>query len=177
MELTPSERLILVNQYKILNVLEPKQDHDILAKHLQDGHKYLYQGILTEKIEDELPEEVVNFILDVCNMFEHLLDSYEALDDKSDITNSDIRFEGFDFEREFKYHSFTRALYEVNKYTNLAFEKNQTAHLPRKDIYMRMLNIWKTIVPLDEYNRTGEKKHLTKSQIQDIIASKRRPNA
>lgn len=61
MELTKIERLILMNQYRILAKLYPEEEKDceIAIKILANGYKYNYSSLF-RYMDDDLSEEISN---------------------------------------------------------------------------------------------------------------------
>ena len=94
--LTDSERLILSNQYEILQKLNPDQAkaYADCQRIVQYGYRSLYSEL--GSFEEELPTEVYREVADVLDMFRILKSSYERLDDKTGIQSHDIEFRGFD---------------------------------------------------------------------------------
>jgi uncharacterized protein YfbU (UPF0304 family) len=77
MTLTDAERLILINQYKILQALLPKdyeEDYLRYGNALEELQLGIHEGELNFNIEprlgDAVPRERVHFAIEVCEMFE-----------------------------------------------------------------------------------------------------------
>src|SRR5712691_4996753 len=99
MKLSRTERWILVNQYSILEKIDPENaaDYAEARQALQDGYELHYDWI-AEGVYDEphtMSEAECREVIDILSMFSALHYSYEALSDKSDIDEHRIKFIGF----------------------------------------------------------------------------------
>jgi uncharacterized protein len=96
--LTEMERLQLINQYSILEKLDTENaaHYAELQIILQQGYTYLYHKVFDPVWNEELSMEDCRFVLDVFDLHDALLQSYERLEDKEGITKDDIAFWGFD---------------------------------------------------------------------------------
>lgn len=107
MELTEKERLILYNQYEILKHLEPheKEMYEINQKILRGGYKYDYNELI-DFLDDEMPEQVSEFVYDVLQMYRCINDSYDDLteEEKEEFKKLRTKFGGFDGNEESKYY-------------------------------------------------------------------------
>ena len=100
MELSESERLILSNQYKILEELYP-DEANIYRRHgkiVEEGYTLNYEEICTH-IYDELSNKECREVLDILDMHSALRQSAQALTDEPSIS---ISFHGFDGNNETK---------------------------------------------------------------------------
>lgn len=113
-KLDVKDRLILINQYKILSKLEPTEAnyYKELIEILENGYEIFY-SLLNQWIDEEMPRDKSRLVLDI-------LDLYRALEDLKRKTKDDRllkhfygKFNGFDGNNESEYLSFTRFLIEV----------------------------------------------------------------
>jgi uncharacterized protein YfbU (UPF0304 family) len=103
MRLTRTERVILGNQYRILELLDPQE-----AAHYRRAQEALRGGFETEyesvfervATKESLSKDDCKYVIDTLRMFVALGDAYAALDDKTGINQDRLRFEGFDGHRE-----------------------------------------------------------------------------
>lgn len=165
MELTESERLILSNQYKILEGLYPDQANEY-KKHrkiVEDGYTLNYEEI-SRHIFDELTANGCREVLDILNMFYALQASYQALENKEGIT---IRFPGFDGNNETKRMEYTRFyITELQRFTELidiAESPDFNSHRQTLRLYRLMLDMW---------DQCAEKNNLTREEIERIISAR-----
>lgn len=136
-KLTDVERLILANQLQILSKLENDSSYAEVAKQLREGHEWLYLQNL--HVFDNLPAKKAKFVLDVLNLYEDLIRSYEALTDKDGIEKSALVFPGFDGNHESDLLLFLGALFDEKRYLQVLENNDLNSHMPMVSIYERML--------------------------------------
>ncbi len=160
MKLTKIERLILANQYRILEALVPSEaegysNHRIV---LEGGYALHFSDAL-QSVRDELSENDCEFVLDVLSMHSALHGSHEALEDKAGIDETFIKFAGFDGNSEIRYMSYCQYLCErLGQFAELRDpgRDGYNSHKLTLDMYRQMLNAWKNM---------GKPRELTKDQI------------
>lgn len=147
MELNKKDRLILVNQFLILEKLYP-DEADYYEKHriaLQQGYKLHYPWIV-ENIWEELDEAECRRVLDTLDMYRALRCSYEQLRDKNGINEREIEFPGYDGNNESHYLSYARYfIVDLDRYEELRKDVEYpdfNSHSPMLDKYDRMLAKW-----------------------------------
>ena len=153
MDLTRFERLMLSNQFKILEGLYPeeKEYYELHRKALDEGYKLHYEDAFESLSSDELTEEECREVLDIFNMYRALTFSYEKLDDKSGITQESIKFKGFDGndEEEGKRLSYTRYfIMDLDRFEELKYNIERpsfNSHSLMLQSYRRMLSAWDSI--------------------------------
>lgn len=148
MDLTKIERLIIANQFKILEKLYP-EEAEYYAKNrkaLENGYKLHYQWII-ENIYDEMSEDECQEVVDILNMYRSLTFSYQKLSDKSGIDESEIKFPGFDGNNETRQYSYTNYfIMDLERFDELRGGSEYAdfnSHSEMLDRYRRMLNEWK----------------------------------
>ena len=107
MELSLKDRLILSNQYRILEKLYP-EEADSLAndrRAIENGYTMNYAW-LTGHLLDELSEERCNEVWDILEMHRALNFTYRNLKDKEGIDEKKLKFRGFDGNEETKQFSY-----------------------------------------------------------------------
>lgn len=113
MELTRKDRVILINQYRILKRLEPEaaRHYDELIEILEKGYSLCYPRIEAALKESEIPEEVGQFVQDVLALYQ-AIDAYKAAhaDDQALTGHPWASFRGFDSATESDYLIFARFL-------------------------------------------------------------------
>ncbi len=161
MDLTKTERLILINQYRMLSVICPdeKKDSDIAIDILANGYKHNYDS-LVDFLSDDMPEEISKEVIDILQMFRSLNNSYHELNDKSGIDKGNVIFQGFDGNEETEHYSY--ADFFINKYDRYSeFSKVAiNSHCNMLYMYRPMLKAW------SKYERYQS---LNKEQIIEII--------
>lgn len=162
MDLSEKERLILYNQYRILEKLYPEEE-----KQFQLAQTILYEGYESDyddliEMMDSVPREICKETVDILQMFRGLYASYKNLKDKSGINKDDVKFQGFDGNEESNYYSYAK-FFITEKGRFNEFEKcEMNSHSNKLPQYRDMLNVWK------QFNRYSS--DLSKEQILKIIS-------
>jgi uncharacterized protein YfbU (UPF0304 family) len=164
MKLTPVERWMLSNQFRILEALYPDEAESYAEAReaIENGYELQYDLLSQHISEDVMSVEDCNEVIDILNMFRVLKFSYEDLDDKSEIDEGDIEFGGFDGNHEGKQMAFTRHFCGSGEsYAELNRSGGFNSHWPMLDRYRQMLAEWK---------KSANQHRLTKEDIQRIIS-------
>lgn len=166
MTLSQMERLILVNQYMILEKLYPEEanSYALTRKALENGYELEYSDIFKNIYHNDetLSEEGCILVREILTMFSALKRSYNKLDDKSDIDSKDVTLWGFDGNDETEYMAYARYLIEdCQLWSDLQKDAVFNRHMPSLGKYRKMLTAWSSY---------GDDKHvLSKNQILSII--------
>lgn len=161
MNISDVERLILINQFTILEEKNPQDSYYRQGREiLESGYKVLYTEI-TNTLSKEMSEEDGEFVIDVLQMYRTLHDSYNNLEDKKDLKESDVVFKGFDGNEEGNHYSFAK--YFVQDFKRFSEFENASfnSHSNKIPKYQRMLIEWRK---LDRYDYD-----LTVEEINNII--------
>lgn len=145
MEISQRDRLMLINQYKILANLD-KDDADHykeLISILENGYTIFYSQ-LDVWVSNEMPEEEGRFVLDVLDLYRAIEDIKRATKDDRLLRHSYSFFHGFDGNNETAHMGFCRFLIErQGKFQEqkqyLLKNDNLNSHMPMIDKYSRML--------------------------------------
>jgi len=172
--LDPIQRLQLINQYLILEKIDPreKDTYSNNRRVLEEGYTAFY-GELLNTIDEEMPPEECEFVFDVLNMYRDLIGSYERLADKSGIEAVDVQFGGFDGNNESKQLRFLKYLKKIGRYSEtLKAERDWNSHSETVSEYRRMLHTFSRIQA--ERKQSMHAMHpdrwvLTADQIKEII--------
>ena len=164
MDLSKKERLILRNQLKILEELEPEEAeyYRKTRKAIEKGFSLHYEPkvLLYEEMSEEECREVINIL----NMYRALTFSYKNLDDKSEIEEVKIEFPGFDGNNETKQLAYAEYfMNDLDRFAELRDDSDYpdyNSHSRRLEQYRRMLNEW---------NAIGNKHELSKEEIIRLI--------
>lgn len=166
MRLSPVERRILINQFRILEKLEPKdRSHSQNAKALEEGYTREYRDILGAESE-EMSEEACAEVLEIMELYRQMNRCFEQLGHPASIDQRDLEFGGFDGNNETEQLQY--ALYyieDLGRFDELR-GKYLNSHGPRLDQYRRMLRAWGT--GPDRYN-------LSEDDIRRILAARLTP--
>ena len=142
MEFTKKERVLLINQYRILASLnkDDEEHYSELIAILENGYEIFY-SMVDEWISDDMPEEEGRFVLDI-------LDFYRIVEDISRLIEHAFSiFRGFDGNNESEYMSFARFLInQQGKFSEqqdyLRKNDNLNSHMPLVQTYKAMLRKW-----------------------------------
>lgn len=160
--LTKVERALLLNQYKILEIICPENAERYLncQSILEHGYTIFYDEVLN--VWDDLD---CQYVLDVADLFRLLKQGYEGLKDKDGIDAEALKFKGFDGINEWQFGCFASYLKKIGRWedppTDYLSIRNPTAHR-----YPRMLETLKTIKA--KHGRDWNFK-LTKDEILKIL--------
>lgn len=146
-KLNKIQRLLLVNQYKILAALDQdnRRQYEEFIEILSSGYSVFYDT-LTDWISDDMEEKDGDFVLDVLDLY-CAVEVYEANHGK--LTNlRNTEFEGFNGNREFQEMIFTRFLiFKQQKFSELVKYANKTncfnSHKQMRRIYEPIIKRWK----------------------------------
>jgi uncharacterized protein YfbU (UPF0304 family) len=177
MKLTRVERLILSNQYKILEFLDRQNASDYASRRaiIESGYELHYEDS-AQHISPEkhcLTEDDCREVIDILSMFRDLKQSYEALSDKGGVEPWSIEFRGFDSNHEARQLGYCRFFCDSDggRFTELNRGDDFNSHAPILDAYRRMLEVWRPIV------RQGRGRSLTIDQIREIVRALPHPES
>ncbi len=156
MELTKRDRLLLINQYKILAALNKDEadQFEELISILQNGYTIFYSQ-LDEWVFDDMPFEDGRFVLEVLDLYRAIEDVKRSTRDERLLAHHYSFFRGFDGNNETSHMNLCRFLVETQgKFQEqkqyLLKNDNLNSHEPMIEKYERMLvvaqrltNIWK----------------------------------
>lgn len=158
------ERLMLSNQYEILAKLDPvnADSHQRLIEALRDGYELAYQDAFNHVYEEGLNAEECRFVINTLAMYDAVQRSYAALADKQGIDEWRVKFPGFDGNNETSYMSYVRHIVEMeHRFVNVRGDRDLNSHMPMRDEYRRMLQIW------ERFDKSYE---MTKEQLAELLA-------
>ncbi|MDB5851083.1 MAG: hypothetical protein JWP29_4835 [Rhodoferax sp.] len=144
MSLTKIERLILLNQYRLLATLEPTEarSYERHVKALENGFATEY-GFL-DRLSAELSEEDCEFVYHALNVYEGMQSSWDRLADKDGITKDSLAYHGFAGNSEGPFMSYSRYIVEdLGKYDYLLIG-DHNSHRPTGVQYERMISTWRS---------------------------------
>jgi len=165
-ELNKFERLLLMNQYRILSLLDQSNaDHyNKLHDALENGYVASYRDDLFAGIRDGLSVEQCAFVLEVMNMYDALQRSYDALDNKQGIEEGRTKFPGFESDYEIAQLGYARFIVErEGRFSHLkSVRADFISHTPMLDQYRRMYDVWRL---------AANRSELTRDDITAILAA------
>jgi uncharacterized protein YfbU (UPF0304 family) len=162
MELTRKERLILANQFKILEHLDKKEAdfYRNAYKVLEKGYAFEYDGLF-QWLGDGMSNAECTEVIDILEMHSRVNYALRTVADKSGIDEVRLRFKGFDGNNEGAQMSYAEYLIKDQGKWEEFREMDLNSHFPTLDHYRRMLARWKAtdLASLE----------LTNEQIRQII--------
>ena len=171
-ELTRVERLILWNQYHILEGLNPGEadQYSVEKEILERGYEPFY-GRLVEHIYDDehkLTHDEKLEVWDTLDMFDSLKTSADQLGKPELLSSYPVSsFRGYDGNNESKFlalTAFTIKRLKRFEHVDLPPSGSCNSHSPMRPIYLKMLAQWRN-VPL------AGRSHLSEAQIKDILGA------
>lgn len=162
-------RHILANQYRILGLLDPRNQKQYAAavEVLENGFELEYDGINQSIASSLFTTKQCEELIRILRMYRELHDSYEMLDDKSGIDPADVVFPGFDGNGEPEYLSYGEFLNNQGKFQE---SKVKNSHHATLDMYSRML------AKLRSLRTSPAAPRLTASEIKQVLAEKTHPS-
>ncbi len=171
MSLSNTERLILANQYRILELLDPQNvaDHSQSRDAIERGYVAAYPNLLSEDENPEFPLEESSFVVKALSMFDAMQRSFKNLGSVPGVKPQDVAFDGFDGNNETTYMAYARFVVDQeNRFDYLTFGGDRLNSLtPRVTAYRGMLRKW---IEMDEsYELSAE-------QIRALIEAQHQRN-
>jgi uncharacterized protein YfbU (UPF0304 family) len=145
MDINKTNRLLLVNQFKILSILEKTDEYNDLIKILENGYKYEYNDIYYN-INKSVSKEQCKYVRVILNMFDTLQISFSKLQTNK-IIEDDVIFKGFDANDNDESYlmSYTEFLIEdLNRYQFIKKIEGYNSHCPMLPTYNKMYETYKT---------------------------------
>ncbi len=174
MELSLKDRLILANQYRILQMLheaksekEEADGYALWVEMLDRGYSGEYSELTTWMQKEPLTKEECSEVKDVLDMYEMMHRAYGDLDDKGSLKEEDVTFPGFDGSNESSRMGYCTHLYKAEKYQHVITPQRLNTHTRMMERYRRMLLVWEPAT---------KKAYLTKEDMEQIITAKNRPD-
>ena len=164
--LSAVERLLLINQFRLLELLAGKEsEYYSKARSILEGGYTLLYGDIFEGISNEMSLPECNYVSDVLEMHQSMRDSFNDLTDKEDLSLTDIGFRGFDGNNERKEQVFALFLKQNGLWKNTTSApgtpEDLNSHFPTAARYREMLDKWLQL--------KDERHHMTAAQIKGII--------
>jgi len=152
--LSISERLLLLNQYRILEMVDTGQKDgwrkaQMIVEH---GYEEEYHSLFGCIGESELSRAR-------CKKVQDILDMYQAMRG----ANPSIEFPGFDANNETAEYFYARFLVGDGRWVDLQTKHGLNSHVSKLPQYSRMLEVWKAC---------NDPVELTKLDVERILATK-----
>ncbi|WP_455296522.1 YfbU family protein [Brucella pituitosa] len=136
LKLTPIERLSLLNQFRILNRIEPNEGWAETVSILEGGFSNEYSTLL-DYLGTELPADEGDFVLAVLVMYEAMQHAVPVVEDgERDL----YVFPGFDGNNEGAYLAYYKHIIDIQRrWDYLRRGRDLNSHFPTLERYRRML--------------------------------------
>jgi uncharacterized protein YfbU (UPF0304 family) len=160
-DINKAQRLTLVNQYRILALLEPTEaeTHSYMASLFEMGleEELAEWGWLDDQIDHRIAREVI----DILTMFEALELSATKIEDLSGDTLRWLRFRGFDHNQDFDHLRYYEAsVARPGHWNHFKDRQDLNGHSEVLPMYRRMLEefqpIWRKKLNAMGYDLTKE---------------------
>lgn len=163
-KLSKLERLVLSNQYRILERLYPEEAdyYEVNRKAIESGFELHYEDCFSSLSDSVLTSKECEEVLDILSMYSAITFS----DRDNEVEEYYVKFRGFDLNDEYERKRVMYARYFINdldrftelKYGNIYVDCN--SHTKTMEKYRRMLSVWKS---MDDQN------NLNKEEILKIV--------
>ncbi len=163
-KITRVERKILVNQYTILEKIDPEraEEYAYCKEVLENGFEADYSDVLrgTYDEPDTMSVAECKYVGDVLQMYDMMQTGYKNGQTQS-VDPKRLKFPGFDGNNETKFMAYARHMRDHRKWTFLDLgAADFNSHYPTEDRYARML---------EEWNASADKLNLTAADIVRIL--------
>lgn len=156
------ERLILMNQHRILEILDPDE-----AEYHRERQRVFELGFQAQYVPPnidptEVPLSISDEVHEIVEMFSALNRAYDVLQKPSNISVREIKFNGFDGNNEgghlaylgFCVDRFDGFKEKIHRISGEAID-GLNSHFPFLPLYRRMLEAWKQIRPIDSIDEVS----------------------
>lgn len=152
MDLQPTleQRLILINQYKILEKLYPEEE-ETYSQHreiLEEGYTLHYNDLI-QVISEDIPENLLREVLDILDMYRGLYFAVASREKSPEYKDKQIYFPGFDGNEEIEHLKYTLFfIFKLDRYDELKKINSYSSyntHCNTLGQYRKMLSKWKSI--------------------------------
>ncbi|MCR5554274.1 MAG: YfbU family protein [Bacteroidales bacterium] len=160
--LSLTERLILQNQYLILEKLYPNEGYAMKRKIVENGYKSHYYELFLSLTDKEMQEKDCKFVLDVLDMYKAIINSNNKLGENS---LEGIYFHGFDGNNESDLLGYAEFfVFDLDRYRSIqeisGRSFNSNSEMRQK--YEKMLDKWDSF-------KENNNSPLTKEQLEELL--------
>lgn len=169
MQLSDIERLILANQFRILEGLA---SNDELKKNYRDkqiiverGYIMEYEQLICTLQDNNMSETDYKEVREILTMFNDIQWSYDNLTDKTGVDANQITFKGFDMHTEAEQCEYAKFFLKGSQVSPDFLRKmssDMNSHQPMLHEYKKMLGGWKGIPD-------RKPKNLSATQINSLL--------
>ena len=170
-KLSFSERWILANQYRILEMLDPDRAefHRRAVTILENGFEDEYREAAQYNVESpSIAPEVSEEVKDILQMFREMQWVREKIDDPAILESPLLEFWGFDGNNTHDHLFYASFLLELGQFRELGNRPTWDSHSDTIETYRSMVRAWKALP------RHGLR--MTKEDVQAILDAPRLEN-
>jgi uncharacterized protein YfbU (UPF0304 family) len=163
MALSKTERLMLANQYRILEVVVPEEAayYAKMREALEEGYVSAYEQVF-ENVDDGLSEEDCRFVGDTLAVYDALQLCYDNLSDKSGIDEGLLLFPGFAGNYEARHLGYCQFVVKKEKRFEGVRLLGNNYNSPA-----RMIPLYANMIA--KHKEFGERSQLRWSECQSIL--------
>ena len=167
LSLTPFERTVLANQFKMLAALDPRErdEHTAAAEVFEQGFTHFYRDHAPAFAAPEVSAQKIEDILELLLMFRCINNALGRGVDITGIEPDRLRFIGFDGNNETTEQSLARYMGVLKGWYSESLIPGLNSHGPTLDRYARQLHAWRQL----PHSKTGA--HLTRGDLQILAAA------
>ena len=165
MTLTKFERLLLVNQFRILEKLDADGSHyEEWIEALTNGYELHYPDFSQWIFDETMTEADCEEIIDALSKFESIKYSVRDMAEKPTCEPYKMVFDGYDGNNEGKLMCYAEyyCKHDGGRFSSLEI-KDFNSHAARRDRYARMVAAW---------GQSADKHKLTKADVERIAATR-----
>ena len=141
MRLSTTERLIFINQYRILSKLEGS-GYETEIKILECGFESEIDHLFSSIDAEGFSKEGCSEVIEILAMYDHFQTSLREVKDKGGSTDWEIKFRGFDEATEGKHWVY--ALHLVRDQQRFLTKVDDLkGYQPMLSVYREMVSLWK----------------------------------
>lgn len=159
MELSKFERLVLLNQYRILEKVDPGQADSWArsATVIENGYTLEYED-LVRGFDEDVPLEVCQEVVQILDMFRMIQNTLRTADAKNSVDRKKAAFGGFDGNAGTGHYGYARFVIEEQGRWKDLKSSDLSSHWDTLPRYRAMLAEWKlsadpTDLTLDDVKR------------------------
>jgi hypothetical protein len=169
MKLTPAERLLLINQYRILAELRPSEaaSHAVAIEVLERGYEGLYPRVFGDLSDPPMSPGECRPVIETLEMFRVLQASCSQLGRDVEIDPRAVTFAGFDAAEEPRQHHLASLLMRTEERFRALGRQRLDGIVPAGlETYRRMLSRFRWYWDPREPDAL-----LTRDQVADVLAA------
>lgn len=155
--LSKVERLILANQYLILEKVDPNNEPEYgkVRQAIEHGYELEIAMMADQRILDPLSFAECEEVREILDMHLALYSAVEQFGKDVGVALDDVGFEGFDGSKESRQLAYVEFLFgTMDYYSELQNENGYNSHVEMLPKYQRMLSFWRASD--DRVNLTGD---------------------